>query len=346
MKKNPTSILKKYDQPLIVAELGAKYANIGLMKQMIRSAKDCGADIVKFQTYQAKTISTPKGFFRRNDGSRVRQHDFFKMHELTRADHEKLIHYCKKIDMNWFSTPSHPRDVELLETFDPIGYKIGSDDLTNLPLLEYVAKKKRSMVVSTGMSTLGEVEKAVETVLGAGNKQLILLHCVVSYPSKPKDANLRVIETLRKSFGLPVGLSDHTPDEFTSILAAQLGAVIIEKHFTLDHALGLPDHESALDPAAFKKLVERVRLVPQALGTGVKSILKIEKKWRVAARKSIVSARKIGKGKVIQPRDLILLRPGDGIHPHHLDLVVNRRAACNIPEGVPLSWSMLDLSAE
>jgi len=327
-------------RPLIVAELGAKYTSLDVIKQMIKSSRECGADMVKFQTYQAETISTPGSFFIMEDGSKVSQYDFFKAYELTREDHEELIGYCKEIGIGWLSTPSHPQDVELLEAFGPVAYKTGSDDVTNLPFLKYIAEKQHPMIVSTGMCTLSEVEKAVETILGTGNKQIVLLHCVVSYPSKPEDANLRVIETLQKAFGLPVGLSDHTQDEFTSILATQLGAVIIEKHFTLDHALKLPDHEAALDPAAFKKLVQRVSLVPQALGDGVKCIIKTEKKWRAAARKSIFSAREIKKGQVIQFEDLTIRRPAEGIHPHHLELIVDRLATCNIPEGTLLTWSM------
>lgn len=329
---------KKY--PLIIAELGAKYASLDVMKQMIASSKECGADIVKFQTYQADTVSTPGSFFIMENGSRVSQYDFFKSSELTKEDHEKLINYCKEIGIDWLSTPSHPEDVELLETFEPIGYKTGSDDVTNLPFLKYIAEKQRPMIVSTGMCTLGEIEKAVETILNTGNDQLVLLHCVVSYPSKPEDANLRVIETLRKAFGLPVGLSDHTQDEFTSILATQLGALIIEKHFTLDHALQLPDHQAALDPQAFKKFVQCVRLVPKALGTGIKTILETEKKWRAASRKSLFSARTIKQGEVIRLKDITIRRPADGIHPHYLELIVGRQAACDIPKNTLLSWKM------
>lgn len=327
--------------PLIISEIGAKYGSIETMKEMIKSSKQCGADMVKFQTYQAETISTPGSFFTMEDGSKESQFNFFKKHELTMEDHRKLIQYCDKLDIAWLSTPSHPNDVELLETFDPVAYKTGSDDLTNLPFLKYIASKKRPMIVSTGMCTLAEIEKAVETIQGTGNDQIVLLHCVVSYPSRPEDANLKVIETLRQAFGLPVGLSDHTRDEFTAILAAQLGAVIIEKHFTLDHSLKLPDHEASLDPEAFKKLVNRIRLVPKALGTGVKTILETEKKWRTAARKSIFSARDIKKGEIIRSEDLTIRRPSDGIHPHYFDVIVGRKALRNIPINTLISWDMI-----
>jgi sialic acid synthase SpsE len=331
---------KLQKRPVVVAELGAKYAGLDVMRQMIQSSKKCGADMVKFQTYRAETIAAPHILFTLPDGSSVSQHDFFKAHELTQEDHQELISFCDEIGIEWFSTPSHPEDVELLELFDPICYKIGSDDLTNIPFLKYIADKKRPIVVSTGMSTLSEIEMAVRAIQGTGNEQIVLLHSVTAYPAKPEEANLLAIKTLQKAFGFPVGLSDHTQDEFTSILATQLGAVIIEKHFTLDHALNLPDHEAALDPAAFKKLVQRVRLVSQALGTGLKSIAEVEIKWRSAARKSIFAAREIRKGQVIESADLTIRRPGDGIQPHHLELVLGKPAACDISSGTMLAWSM------
>lgn len=328
-------------RPVIIAELGAKYADLDVMKRMIQSAKECGADLVKFQTYRADTIAMPGSFFTFEDGSKVLQYDYFKTYELTAEDHAELDAYCRNIDIGWISTPSHPTDVDLLETFDPPAYKTGSDDLTNLPLLRYIAEKQRPMLVSTGMCSLSEIEKAVETILSTGNQQLILLHCVVSYPAQAEDANLRVIETLRKAFNLPVGLSDHTRDEFTSVLSVQLGAAVIEKHFTLDHALQLPDHEASLDPTEFKRLVDRVRLVPLALGNGVKTILPTEQKWRVAARKSLFTTRDIRQGEVIQEMDLTLRRPSDGLHPHLLEVVVGRQARCDIPANTLLAWEMV-----
>lgn len=333
--------LNNFPDPLIIAEIGAKYAELDIMKQMVKAAKDAGADMVKFQTYEAETISTPGSYFTFEDGSKVPQYEFFKKYELTREDHEELDNYCKKLGIPWFSTPSHPKDVDLLEDFDVPAYKTGSDDLTNLPFLRYIAEKERPMIVSTGMCTLGEIEKAVEAVTSTGNEQLVLLHCVVSYPSKPQDANLKAIETLRRAFGFPVGLSDHTTDEFTSVLATALGARVIEKHFTLDHAMQLADHQASLDPTAFARLVQMVRLVKPALGDGVKRILPTEEKWRAAARKSLYSKRAIAKGKTIREEDIVIRRPADGIHPHLLDLVVGRVAGRDILENTLISWDML-----
>lgn len=327
--------------PLLIAEIGAKYASLDIIKAMVTAAHGAGADIVKFQTYQAETLATPGSMLTFEDGSQVSQYDYFKTHELNQADHEELDAHCRSLGIPWLSTPSHPFDIDLLEPFDCPAYKTGSDDLTNLPFLRAIAERGRPMIVSTGMATLGEVERAIETITATGNDKIVLLHCVVSYPSRPEDANLKVIETFQRAFGLPVGLSDHTTDEFTSVLATALGAVMIEKHFTLDHAMKLPDHQASLDPEQFRRLAERVRLVPQALGNGVKRILPTEVKWRAASRKSLFSLNAIPAGAVIRPEDVTIRRPADGIHPHHLDLILGRTATRDIPANTLISWDMV-----
>jgi sialic acid synthase SpsE len=191
------------------------------------------------------------------------------------------------------------------------------------------------------MSTLADIEGAVNAIQKVGNLHTILLHCVVSYPSRPEDANLRAITTLQRAFGLPVGLSDHTQNEFTSVLAAQMGACMIEKHFTLDHALKLPDHEASLDPVQWKRLVDQVRLVPTVLGDGVKRVAATEEKWRVAARKSIVSIRSIRRGQKISADDLAIRRPSGGMPPGELSRVVGLVARDDIAAGTVLSPDML-----
>ena len=328
--------------PLVIAEIGAKYAPIGTMEQMVRAAAAAGADMVKFQTYRAETIATPGCEFVFEDGTRISQFDYFKQHELTLEDHTRLDHVCRELGIAWISTPSHPEDVDLLERFDPPAYKTGSDDLTNLPFLRAIAAKKRPMIVSTGMSTMGEIEQAVDAIVGAGNRSLTLLHCVVSYPSRAEDANLRVIETLRRAFGFPVGLSDHTQDELTSVLAVALGATIIEKHLTLDHALGLPDHEASLDPGAFETLVRRVKLTPRALGSGVKHVEPTERKWRASSRKSLVAVRDLASGSVLRDGDLEGRRPGKGVSPLFERDFIGRRLTKPLASGEQIDWAYVE----
>lgn len=333
--------IQNMNTPYIIAEIGANYGGIETVKKMVMSAHKCGTDMVKFQTYQADTISTPGSFFTFEDGRRVSQYDFFKKYELNEEHHEILNKLCIKLDVEWTSTPSHRKDLDLLEKYKLPCYKTGSDDLTNLTFLKEIAKKGRPMLVSTGMCSLAEIEVALENIFSTGNHQVILLHCVVSYPSKIQDANLRVIETLKQSFGVPIGLSDHTQDELTSILASQLGVSVIEKHFTLNHSLKLPDHEASLDPSEFKKLVDRVRLVPQALGNGIKTIQETEKKWRKAARKSIFAATNIKKDTIIKEKHIIVRRPSDGIHPHQLPIIIGRKAKISIPKDTMINWNMV-----
>lgn len=333
--------LKSRTSPLIIAEIGANYGGMNVMQDMVREAQKCDVDMVKFQTYRAETIAMPGHYFTMEDGSKVSQFDFFKAHELTKEHHLVLNDLCASLGLAWTSTPSHITDIDLLEEFNLPCYKTGSDDLTNLPFLRAIAKKGRPMLVSTGMCSLEEIRMAVEAILAVGNEQLVLLHCVVSYPSRIEDANLKVIETLSKLFGLPIGLSDHTQDEFTSVLATQLGASVIEKHFTLDHALKLPDHEASLDPAQFRRLVERVKLVPIALGDGVKRLLPTEEKWRKAARKSLFAEVNIPIGTVITEEHIAIRRPSDGIHPHDLPLVIGRKAKLDIAAGTLIRWDMI-----
>ena len=332
---------EKREVPIFIAELGAKYADMEILTGMVKQAKAAGANMVKFQTYEAETISTPGSIFTMEDGSKVSQFDFFKAYELSKADHDILIAVCKIEGIEWFSTPSHPRDVKLLEELGTKYYKLGSDDLTNTPFIKHISSFQKPLLLSTGMCVLGEIEKAIDAFFTTGNKQLVLLHCVVSYPAKPEDANLRVIETLKKAFGLPVGLSDHTQGEFTSILAAQMGVCLIEKHFTPDHAMKLPDHQASLDPEQFKKMTDSVKLVNCTLGDGVKRILKTEEKWRKSARKSIFTTRAIKKGEIITADDLCMRRPSDGIHPHYFDLIIGRAAVRDIEENALLTWDMV-----
>jgi len=319
--------------PYVIAEIGAKYDGIDTVKEMVRSAANCGADMVKFQTFKAETVSTPGSYFTFEDGSKVSQFDFFKEHELSGSDHDVLAALCDELNIAWTSTPSHPDDVDFLERYDLPFYKTGSDDLTNTPFLQYIAEKGSPMLVSTGMCTMEEISRAVETIKGTGNENIILLHCVVSYPSKPEDANSRVIETLQQTFDLPVGLSDHTQDEFTSILATQLGACVVEKHFTLDHAMKLPDHQASLDPQEFKLLVDRVKLVEKALGTGEKVILPTEEKWRKSARKSLFVIQDIPEGETIGQQHLTIRRPSTGLPPHYYQQVLGKKARRLIQSG-------------
>jgi len=316
----------------VVAEIGAMYEDIEGMKKLIKASSDAGVNAVKIQTYRTETIALPGARFEFENGSSMSQRDFFKQYELPRGVHRVLFDYARKLNITFFSTPSHYDDVDFLDEIGVSVFKIGSDDLTNYPFLEYVAKKGKPMIISTGMSTLSEIEEAVNTVLRSGNEQLILLHCTVSYPASPEYANLNIMKTLREAFGFPVGYSDHVFGVFSSFLAASMGACMIEKHVTLDRKLKRPDYQVSLEPQELAELVSQIRLIPLMKGSSVKKVYPCEEKWYRNARKSLVAARTLKKGEIINSSDIKIIRPGSGVHPRYLGMFIGKRLKKDIGE--------------
>ncbi|MGE5340715.1 MAG: N-acetylneuraminate synthase family protein [Candidatus Omnitrophota bacterium] len=316
----------------IISEIGAMYEDIEGMKKLIALSGEAGAHAVKMQTYRAETIALPGSTFEFEDGSKMSQYDFFKRYEISEANHRILFQYAKEIGIDLFSTPSHFEDVDFLDSLGVPVFKTGSDDLTNLPFLKYMAQKGKPMIVSTGMCTMGEIEEAVETIRSTGNTQLALLHCTVSYPVDPASANLNIIKTLEQAFDLPIGYSDHVPGTLPSVLASAMGACIVEKHVTLDRSLKRADYQVSLEPHELKTMVDQIRLIPILQGSRVKKVFPTEEKWRRNARKSLVAARNLNAGDVIRDQDIKIMRPGTGIHPRNLPLIVGRTVTRAIRE--------------
>lgn len=334
-------------QPVfVIAEIGANFSDPGEAQRMINAAAKAGCDAVKIQTFRADTLVKRGATFTLEDGSIVPQHDFFRTREISHQAHRELKACAEGAGLVFFSTPSHNEDVELLESIGVSLYKIGSDDLTNLPFIETVARTGKPVILSTGMCSLGEVEEAVGQVRASGNENLVLLHCLVGYPARLREANLRVIETLQRAFKVPVGFSDHTPGLLASTLAAALGACVIEKHFTLDRSASGPDNETSLEPPEMGELVRVLREVPEVLGSPVKRIQPGEMKWREAARKSLVAAKPIKAGERISAGMITVKRPGDGLHPRHFRDVLDRTALVDIPQDECLRWEWLDDAIE
>jgi sialic acid synthase SpsE len=330
-------------QPVyIVSEIGANFFSLEEGREMVEASHAAGADAVKLQTYRAATLTRPGARMRLGSGEEVSQYEFFQAREVSEEAHVELKRQAERLGMLWFSTPSHPTDVDLLEGLGAAAYKTGSDDVTNHRLLDCVARTGKPMVVSTGMSTLQEVEEAVATIRRAGNDRAVLLHCLVGYPAPLDEANLRVITTLRDAFGLPVGFSDHIPGSEAAVLAVALGAVMLEKHLTLDPARGGPDDLVACDPAGLGEYVRAVRRAEQALGDGRKRIMAGERTWREAGRKSVVAARAIAPGEVLTAEALELRRPADGLPPGELARLIGRRARRAIPAGGLVMWEALE----
>ncbi len=327
------------NQPIfIVAEAGVNHnGNPETARRLVETAAAAGADAVKFQTFKAERLATPaapKAAYQvESSPSRESQLEMLRRLELSEKDHRELIAYCREKGILFLATPFEEESADFLESMNLPAFKIPSGELTNLPFLAHVARKGRPMIVSTGMATLEEVESGVRTIRENGAPELILLHCVSNYPADPAEVNLKALATLREAFQVPVGYSDHTPGIEIALAAAALGAVLIEKHFTLDRTLPGPDHRASLEPGELMDMVQGIRRVESALGAGKKVPAPVEADISAVARKSLVAARDLPAGTVLARSDVAIKRPGTGIPPADLQRVlgktVHRPLACD-----------------
>ncbi|MEW6600109.1 MAG: N-acetylneuraminate synthase family protein [Nitrospirota bacterium] len=322
----------------IIAEIGGNFLRFEEAARLIDLAAEAGADAVKLQTYRAETIASRTAVYDMPNTGNANQFELFKKYEIGFALHKEIWDYCREKGITVFSTPSHMSDVELLERLDCAAYKIGSDDAVNVPFLEEVAAIGKPVILSTGMCTMNEVRESVSAILGRGNPDLILLHCVTNYPADPVHMNLRCIETMKREFGLPVGFSDHTTGTACCIGAAAIGANVIEKHFTHDKNAEGPDHILSADPGELKLIVNHVRTIESAMGDGIKRPSDGEKTTRINNRKSIVSTTDIPKGTVISGDMIAVKRPGHGIAPKYIKQVTGRTAKVDIKAETPVLW--------
>jgi len=249
----------------IIAEAGVNHnGSIELAKKLIDAAKDAGADAVKFQTFKTENVvvkDAQKAEYQKETTGEGSQYEMIKKLELTEEDFRELADYAKEKDIMFLSSPFDKESVDLLNELDVPAFKVGSGEITNLPLLRYIAKKEKPIILSTGMSTLGEIEEALDVIRSEGVEDIILLHCVSNYPARIEDVNLRALGTLKQAFKLPVGFSDHTLGITAPIAAVALGACVIEKHFTLDRNLPGPDHKASLEPEELKEMAKAIREV-------------------------------------------------------------------------------------
>jgi N-acetylneuraminate synthase/N,N'-diacetyllegionaminate synthase len=331
----------------IIAEAGVNHnGTIELAKKLIEVAKDAGADAVKFQTFKAENVLIKNAekaeYQKETTGIEESQYEMIKRLELSEYDFKELADYAKKKGILFLSSPFDKESVDLLDEMNVSAFKVASGEITNFPLLKHIAKKGKSIILSTGMATLGEVEEALNVIRSEGVKDVILLHCVSNYPAKIEDVNLRALETLKQAFKLPVGFSDHTLGITTPIAAVALGACIIEKHFTLDRNLPGPDHKASLDPDELKEMVKAIRDVEKALGNGIKRPAKEEEEIKKVARRSIVAKVDIPEGAIISEDMLDVKRPGTGIVPKYFDFIVGMRAKKNIKKSNIVTWKIIE----
>ena len=329
----------KNNKCFIIAEIGGNFTNFVQAKKLIDLAKKAKVNAVKLQTFNPDTLASKKAMFDMKNTGKVSQYDLFKKYQVNEKLHNKIFKYCKIKKIECFSTPAHPEDVDLLEKFKVKYHKIGSDDAINIPLLKYVAKTKKEIILSTGMCNLNEIKNSVKSILKY-NKKLSLLHCVSDYPADKKEINLNAILTLKKQFPkLKVGFSDHTIGSLASLCAVVLGAEIIEKHFTYNKKLKGPDHMLSSDFKEMKWLVDSIRSFEIMTGNGKKVPTKSEKKNSKNNRKSVVATKYIKKGENFNLSNLGIKRPGSGIKPEHIYKILNKKSNSNINYDDLIKWS-------
>ena len=326
----------------IIAEIGYNFHTLEEAKASIDAAMSCGVDAVKFQTFRAETVTSQGAAFPTEAGSGS-QYEEFKRYELSKEAHRVLFDYARQRGVVAFSTPSYFDDVDLLEGLDVPAYKIGADDLTTLPFITYGAEKGNPVILSTGMGTMEEVAAAVDAVRAGGNEQLVLLHCLSNYPVKDlRMVNLRAMQTMRSTFDVPVGFSDHTTTLSVSLGAVALGASVIERHFTIDKSLPSPDAYFSADPPEMTALVQGIRELERALGDGMKRPAQTEEVMRSQTRKSAVARRDIQSGELLTIEDIIIKRPGTGIPPAQAHVALPRRAKARIPKDAVITFEQLE----
>lgn len=330
------------DRCYIIAEIGGNFTTFKQAQRLIDEAAACGVDAVKLQTYRAETVASRQAVFDMENTGVASQFDLFKKYEIDEELHRAVFRYAESKRLDWFSTPSHEADIDLLERCGVGAHKIGSDDAVNLPFLRRVAKTGKPIILSTGMCALEEVKESVSAMREAGCKQLMLLHAITSYPTHPENVNLAAMQTLMAAFpDIDVGYSDHTVSPVASLCAAAMGARIIERHFTWDKKAEGPDHMISADPAEMKWLVEAIRAFEIMHGTGIKEPAASEAITRRNNRKSVVVQRAMRAGDVIGPDDVAIKRPGYGIAPKFFEQLIGRRLSRDLTQDSILNWDDL-----
>jgi len=318
---------------IIIAEAGVNHnGSLDLAKELVLAAKRAGADYVKFQTSVPEKLISKVAkmaeYQKTNIGKEESQLEMLRKLVLKLEDFSVLKEYCDQQGIKFMSTPFDLTSIDVLEPLGMDYWKIPSGEITNLPYLRKIAKLHQPVILSTGMSCLGEIEDALRVLTEEGleKEQISLLHCNTEYPTPFEDVNLKAMLTLKECFGVRVGYSDHTKGIEVPIAAVAMGAEIIEKHFTLDKTLPGPDHVASLEPQELKAMVDSIRNIEKATGSGIKQVSSSEKKNIAIARKSIIAARDIKAGETFTEENLTVKRPGNGINPMRWDEVIGQVA--------------------
>lgn len=334
-----------FTKPYIIAEIGANHnGDMELAKKLIDSAKECGADSVKFQSWTPKSIVS-EGEYQKNQSydDCPKKHfgslkDMVNKYYLKTEEHKLLKEYCDSIGIDFSSTPFSTDEVDLLNEVGVEYFKVASMDITNHGLLEYIAKCGKPVILSTGMATMGEIEEAIQVVEAAGNTQIMLLHCISIYPPEMEDIHLNNITTLRQVFGYPVGFSDHSIGFSVPLASVALGACIIEKHFTLDKDMPGWDHAISADPAELKIICQESDNIVKALGSTKRTVSEAEQEKKLKFRRSAVVSSALEAGHVLTEDDILFKRPGTGILTHELKYLVGRKLNKSLNADDMIEW--------
>lgn len=334
--------------PLIIAEMSGNHRHsIDRALEIIDAAHAAGCHALKLQTYTADTmtIETHRNEFLVSDKNSLWRgrtlYDLYQEAHTPWEWHQRLFARCAELGMIAFSTPFDETAVDFLEELNVPAYKIASFENAHLPLIKKVARTGKPVIISTGMASVSDLEEAVSAVLESGNRQLILLKCTSAYPSAPEDCNISTIPHMSQLFGVPVGLSDHTPGIGVSVASVAFGAVIIEKHFTVRRSDGGPDADFSLEPLEMKALVEESKRAYLSIGRVSYSISEREKSSLIF-RRSLFAIQDIRVGEPLSKNNIRIIRPGYGMAPKHYDAVLKMRARVDIARGTPLNWSLLE----
>lgn len=324
----------KVNKCLIIAEAGVNHnGRLDLALRLCDAAKEAGADVVKFQTWNTEKIITcdvrQAEYQVVNTGVKESQFDMLKRLELSYGDFEKVKQYCDKIGVLFASTADEEESLDFLVDLGIPFVKIGSGDIGNISFLRYIGKKGMPVILSTGMSTLSDVDISIDALREGGAEDITLLHCTTSYPCCYEEVNLRAMTTLRDVFHLPVGYSDHTIGTEIAVAAVAMGAKVIEKHFTLDRQMVGPDHAASMETEELKKLIKEVRNLERALGDGVKRLTKQEDNIKGVVKKRIVSSCDIEKGETFTVENICVKRSGIGVGADKWDYIIGRKAKRN-----------------
>jgi len=327
----------------IIAEAGVNHnGSITIAKKLVDMAAECGADAIKFQTFKAEE-STGKfadkaQYQKENDSTEESQFEMIKKLELPFKQFEEIQNYCNDKGIIFISTPDGLESLNYLISLNLQLIKVGSTEVTNYEFLRKIGETGKNIILSTGMSTLGEVEKALQVIYATGNKNVKLMHCTSDYPTAVEDVNLRAMITMREAFKIPVGLSDHTNGFEAAIACVALGGGFIEKHITLDRSMKGPDHKASMNASEFKEYVSHIRDTEKILGDGIKKPTERENQIIKTTRRSIVAAYDLKKCSIITEKMLDFKRPGDGIKPEMAEILIGRTLKRDVKQDEVIKW--------